>query len=54
MSYRDVFERSITDPSGFWGEQAGLVDWIRKPTQVLVDRRPPFFRWYPDATLNTC
>ena len=20
-----------TDPEGFWGEQAGLVDWIRKP-----------------------
>jgi len=54
MSYRDVFERSIIDPARFWGEQAGLVDWIRKPSQVLDDRRPPFYRWYPDATLNTC
>ena len=41
MSYRDVFQRSISDPAGFWGEQAALVDWIRKPTQVLDDRRPP-------------
>ena len=36
-SYREVFERSITDPAGFWGEQAGLVDWIVRPTTVLDD-----------------
>jgi len=53
-AYRDVFTRSISDPSGFWGEQAALVDWISKPTEVLDDRRPPFYRWFPDATLNTC
>ena len=54
MSYSDVFARSITDPAGFWGEQASLVDWIAKPRQVLDDSRPPFYRWFPDATLNTC
>ena len=54
MSYQDVFARSITDPAGFWGEQASLVDWIAKPKQVLDDSRPPFYRWFPDATLNTC
>ena len=54
MSYQDAFARSIADPEGFWGEQAGLVDWIAKPRQVLDDSRPPFYRWFPDATLNTC
>jgi propionyl-CoA synthetase len=54
MSYQETFARSITDPSGFWGEQARLVDWIAKPRQVLDDTRPPFYRWFPDATLNTC
>ena len=54
MSYRDVFERSISDRAGFWGEQAALVDWITKPRQVLDDSRPPFYRWFPDASLNTC
>src|SRR3712207_3557495 len=54
MTYRDAFSRSISDPSGFWGEQAQLVDWISQPRQVLDDSRPPFYRWYPDATLNTC
>ena len=54
MSYQDVFARSISDPAGFWGEQAALVDWFAKPRQVLDDSRPPFYRWFPDATLNTC
>jgi propionyl-CoA synthetase len=53
-AYSDAFERSINDPAGFWGEQAALVDWIAKPRQVLDDSRPPFYRWFPDATLNTC
>jgi propionyl-CoA synthetase len=52
--YEQVFATSIDDPAGFWGEAAGLVDWISKPRQVLDDSRPPFYRWFPDATLNTC
>ncbi|RYU12371.1 propionyl-CoA synthetase [Nocardioides iriomotensis] len=52
--YAEVHRRSIEDPEGFWAEQAGLVDWIHKPTRVLDDDRPPFYRWYPDGTLNTC
>ncbi|MGN6574895.1 MAG: propionyl-CoA synthetase [Nocardioides sp.] len=52
--YRTEHERSITDPEGFWGEQARLVDWVRRPTRVLDKDRPPFYRWYPDGTLNTC
>ncbi|CAA9348865.1 MAG: Acetyl-CoA synthetase [uncultured Nocardioidaceae bacterium] len=46
--------RSTADPTGFWGEAAELVTWIRKPTRVLDDDAPPFYRWYPGATLNTC
>ena len=26
----------------------------RSPTQVLDASRAPFYRWFPDATLNTC
>jgi len=52
--YRTHHARSIVDPEGFWGEQADLVDWIRKPKRVLDDDRPPFYRWFPGATLNTC
>ncbi|MGZ4534824.1 MAG: propionyl-CoA synthetase [Nocardioidaceae bacterium] len=52
--YHATYARSIEDRNGFWAEQAGLVDWIRKPRQVLDDSTPPFYRWYPDGTLNTC
>ncbi len=53
-SYRQTYDRSIKDTEGFWAEQAALVDWIRKPQQVLDDSRKPFYRWFPDGTLNTC
>jgi propionyl-CoA synthetase len=52
--YRTEHARSIEDPEGYWGEQAQLVDWIKKPKRVLDDDHPPFYRWFPDATLNTC
>jgi propionyl-CoA synthetase len=52
--YRDEYTRSITDPEGFWRDQAALVDWNRGPRRVLDDTNPPFYRWFPDATLNTC
>ena len=52
--YRATYERSLRDPEGFWREQSGLVDWIRKPQQILGADRPPFYRWFPDASLNTC
>ena len=53
-SYRDAHQASITDPETFWRDQARRVDWIRKPQRVLDADRPPFYRWFPDATLNTC
>jgi propionyl-CoA synthetase len=53
-TYGEIYRRSIDDPEGFWGEQAGLVDWIRKPARVLDADRPPFYRWFSDGTLNTC
>ena len=53
-TYDQAFSRSIADPARFWGEAADLVDWIRRPGEVLDSSRPPFYRWFPDATLNTC
>src|SRR4051812_49367799 len=52
--YRVEHARSIEDPEGYWAEQAQLVDWIKKPRRILDDDHPPFYRWFPDATLNTC
>ncbi|MEI2809221.1 MAG: acetyl-coenzyme A synthetase N-terminal domain-containing protein [Nocardioides sp.] len=53
-TYREIYAAATADPEGFWREQASLIDWIKKPEQVLDSSRAPFYRWYPDATLNTC
>ena len=52
--YRELFSASINDPETFWAEAAQAVSWLRPPQQVFDGSRPPFYRWYPDATLNTC
>ena len=52
--YRDVYRASISDPRAFWAKAAEAVTWTRAPQQVLEDGNPPFYRWFPDAELNTC
>ena len=52
--YRDLFDASITDPEAFWADAATAVTWTRAPQRILDDSRPPFYRWFPDAELNTC
>ena len=52
--YRELFSASIKDPAEFWAQAAQAVSWIRAPQRVLDDDNPPFFRWFPDAELNTC
>jgi propionyl-CoA synthetase len=53
-AYEQAYRRSLQDPEGFWGEAAAGIDWIRRPTRVLDDDNPPFYRWFPDGVLNTC
>jgi len=52
--YRALFESSITDPATFWADAAKAVTWTRDPQRILDDSNPPFYRWFPDAELNTC
>jgi propionyl-CoA synthetase len=48
-TYAEEYRRSIEDPTGFWGEQAKDLRWIRAPRTVLDDDG-----WFPDGVLNTC
>jgi propionyl-CoA synthetase len=52
--YRELFNASLENPASFWTDAARAVTWIREPQQVLDDSNPPFYRWFPDAELNTC
>ena len=54
MSYSEVYERSLSNPSGFWADAAKLLDWDTEPSVILDDINPPFYRWYSDGVLNTC
>ncbi|WP_040168512.1 AMP-binding protein [Microbacterium gorillae] len=51
--YAAAFERSMTDPEGFWLEAAQGIDWYREPTQAFDPDSGPYGRWFPDGELNT-
>ena len=54
-AYERLYEWSISDPDGFWREQAAFLDWI-KPFSEISDTSfdPEDFRirWFADGTLN--
>jgi acetyl-CoA synthetase len=55
--YEAMYRRSLSDNEGFWSEQAGRVDWIRKFTRVKDvswSKDDLHIRWYYDGTLNAC
>ncbi|MFI5912913.1 propionyl-CoA synthetase [Dactylosporangium sp. NPDC051541] len=53
-AYLDTYQQSLADPEWFWRDAAGGVEWERMPIRVLDRDNPPFYRWFPDAELNTC
>ncbi len=52
--YTEQFSASLSDPAAFWAAAAEAVTWTRPPQRILDDDNPPFYRWFPDAELNTC
>ncbi len=52
--YETVYGNWQDDPEGFWMEAAQGIDWITPPSRALDDSTPPFYRWFADATCNTC
>lgn len=54
-TYQAMYQQSITDPEGFWGEQGKIVDWIKPFTKVKNTSFDPGhidIRWFEDGTLN--
>ena len=52
--YAKAYQRSLTDPEGFWGAAAQGIDWYQAPNLVLDASNPPFYRWLSDGVMNTC
>ncbi|SEK22078.1 propionyl-CoA synthetase [Roseateles sp. YR242] len=52
--YQAFYDRSLSDPEGFWSEQAELIDWGQPFQQVCDASHPPFVRWFVGGTTNLC
>src|SRR5258706_5063064 len=52
--YEEMYQRSVKDPNGFWGEQAKRIDWI-KPFRKVKNTTytgKVSIKWFEDGTLN--
>jgi propionyl-CoA synthetase len=54
MGYKEIYERSLADPEGFWLEQAEAIDWVQKPSKALFAEHAPLYEWFSDGLVNTC
>ena len=54
MSYKSVFENSMSDPEAFWMDAAKHVDWVKPPSKALSSEKAPFYEWFQDSEVNTC
>ncbi len=53
--YLEMYDRSIKDPVGFWGEMGKRLDWIKPFTKVKNTSFDPHnvsIKWYEDGVLN--
>src|SRR3954449_6722524 len=53
--YREMYERSVRDPNGFWAEQAKRIHWYRAPTIIKNASFGPSdvsIKWFEDGTTN--
>jgi acetyl-CoA synthetase len=52
--YEEMYQRSISDPEGFWGDEAKRLDWIT-PWQRVKNTSfdaPVSIKWYEGGQLN--
>ncbi len=53
--YKLMYERSVKDPQGFWGEAGKRLDWIKPFSKVKNTSFAPGnvdIKWFEDGTLN--
>ena len=55
--YQSMYERSIKEPGAFWLEQAGTLEWFKKPTVACkytwdTATRKIQHTWFEDGQLN--
>ncbi len=53
-NYKKIYDNWQKNPKTFWKEQSENIDWEKNPGKILDDDNKPFYKWYPDGSLNTC
>ena len=53
-TYKALYERSLADPTGFWGEAAAALHWEKPWDKVLDLEAKPVPKWFVGGMLNTC
>ena len=54
-AYKAMYERSVKDPNGFWGEHGKRIDWIKpfiKVKNTSFDPHNVSIKWFEDGTTN--
>jgi len=54
MSYAQEYQRSLTDPEGFWREKAELLPWFEFPKTILDQDPNGAWRWFRGGKMNSC
>ncbi len=53
--YMEMYQHSVTDPEGFWGQHADDLAWYKKPTVIkntTFDPSNVSIKWFEDGELN--
>jgi acetyl-CoA synthetase len=52
--YRELYDKSVKDPEGFWAEQAKRLTWIKPWTKVKNTsfKKPVSIKWFEGGQLN--
>jgi acetyl-CoA synthetase len=53
--YQEMYRRSVEEPTEFWREASGTIDWFAPPRNVMdVDMEEVDFAWFGGGRLNAC
>jgi acetyl-CoA synthetase len=52
QEFDNLYQKSIQDPEGFWGDRADELEWYQKWDKVLDDSQAPFYKWFVGGKTN--
>ena len=54
LKFKEIYNNSIKNPNKFWEAVSKDIFWYKKPSKILNQSNPPFYKWFEDGTTNTC